>query len=93
MFSPEVVQVIPHEDYTVDVFFHDGKIVKYDARHLLNKGVFSVLTDKKLFVERCTVMNHTLAWDVSGKYDPTDSLDLDPEVIYGLSDARKDSLT
>ena len=82
MFSPEVIQVTPHENYMIDIMFHDGKIVKYDAKPLIDKGVFSVLKDKDFFMSRCTVMNRTLAWDLSGEYDPADCLDLDPVTLY-----------
>ena len=37
----DIVQVIPYEDYTVYVYFEDGKIVCYDAKALLDKKVFS----------------------------------------------------
>lgn len=84
MFSPEVVQVIPHEDYTVEILFQDGKIVLYDAKPLTKKGVFTVLADKNFFLTRCTVMNHTLAWDLSGNYEPSECLDLDPDVLYSF---------
>ena len=30
-YTPDIVQVVPHEDYTVSVYFCDGKIVLYDA--------------------------------------------------------------
>lgn len=30
-YFPDVVQVVPFEDYTVDVYFDDGKIVRYEA--------------------------------------------------------------
>ena len=30
-YTPEIVQVVPHEDYTVTVYFCDGKIVTYDV--------------------------------------------------------------
>ena len=36
----DIVQVIPNEDYTVYVYFEDGKIVCYDAKTLLKKKVF-----------------------------------------------------
>ena len=39
-YTPDIVQVVPHEDYTVSVYFCDGKIVLYDAKPNLNKGVF-----------------------------------------------------
>ncbi len=31
-YIPTVVQVIPYEDYTVDVYFDDGKIVCLPCR-------------------------------------------------------------
>ena len=36
----DIVQAIPNEDYTVYVYFEDGKIVCYDAKTLLKKKVF-----------------------------------------------------
>ena len=36
-YTPEIVQVVPHDDYTVTVFFCDGKIVQYDAAPKLEK--------------------------------------------------------
>ncbi len=85
MNIPEVVQAVPNTDYTVDILFHDGKQVKYDARPLLEKGLFKALCDMDFFMNRCTVMNHTLAWDLSGEYDPTNCLDIDPETLYNFA--------
>lgn len=82
MFAPEVVQVIPCENYIVEILFQDGKIVHYDVNHLLEKGVFSLLKDTEFYKNRCTVMNHTLAWDLSGEYNPYDCIDIDPEILY-----------
>ena len=39
----DIVQVIPNEDYTVYVYFEDGKNVCYDAKTLLKKKVFEPL--------------------------------------------------
>lgn len=83
-YFPTVVQVIPHTDYTVYVFFDDGKIVVYDASPDLQCGIFQQLQDLKLFMETCTVMNNTLSWDISGKRDASKSLDIDPFVLYEL---------
>lgn len=44
-YTPEIVQVVPHEDYTVTVYFCDGKIVTYDAKQKLDQGVFRTLKD------------------------------------------------
>jgi len=78
----EVVQVIPQNDFTVFVYFANGIIKKYDAKPLLNHGIFQKISDIKSFTEKCTVMNHTLAWDLSGTFDPYNCIDLDPDTIY-----------
>ena len=83
-YFPEVVQVVPNRDYTVDVYFSDGKIVCYDVGGLIDKGVFRALRDRDVFVDRCTIMNDTLAWDVAGNGDPSACIDIDPETLYAL---------
>ena len=35
----------------------------------------------------CTILNDTLAWDVSGDRDSTKCLDIDPETLYKLEQA------
>ena len=80
----DIVQVIPNEDYTVYVYFEDGKIVCYDAKTLLKKKVFEPLKDIKFFMNACTILNGTLAWDVTGTRDCSKCLDIDPEMLYAL---------
>ena len=80
-----VVQVVPTNDFRVYIYFEDGKIKLFDASNLITKGVFQKLQDISVFKDRCTVLNHTLAWDLEGKYDPTECLDLDPEELYNSS--------
>ena len=80
----KVVQVIPTEDYKVYVYFEDGKIVCYDASNLLNKKVFEPLKNIDIFMDACTVLNDTLAWDLKGDRDVTAFLDIDPDVLYEL---------
>ena len=82
--TPDIVQVVPHEDHTVSVYFCDGKIVVYDVRPKLEMGVFRQLADISFFMERCTIMNDTLAWDITGTGDNTKCIDIDPEVLYAL---------
>ena len=36
------------------------------------------------FKNACTVMNGTLAWDISGKMDESDCIDIDPFTLYEL---------
>ena len=83
-YTPEIVQVNPHENYTVTVYFCDGKIVLYDAKPKLEQGVFQHLKDMTFFVNNCKIMNDTLAWDLTGKNDPSDCIDIDPDYLYSL---------
>ena len=86
---PSVVQVIPTDDYKVYVYFDDGKIVCYDVTPFLEKEVFKVLKDKKIFKDSCTIMNHTLAFDICGKRDPYKCIDIDPETLYKLNEVSE----
>ena len=83
-YTPEIVQVVPHENYTVSVFFCDGKTVLYDVKPKLGRGVFQQLTDLSFFINRCMIMIGTLAWDLSGTGDETDCIDIDPDMLYHL---------
>ncbi len=81
-YFPTVVQVIPKENYTVLVFFDDGKITLYDAADLIKKGIFTKLQDISIFMDTCTVMNGTLAWDIDGRRNASECLDIDPFMLY-----------
>lgn len=81
---PKVVQVIPMKNYSVYVYFDDGKIVCYDMSHMFNKEVFAILKDINIFMDTCTVMNDTLAWDIKRNRDATTCLDIDPDTLYEL---------
>ncbi len=87
-----VVQVIPQKDYTVYVYFDDGKIKLYDMTPLIGKGVFNKISDIDSFIDKCTVLNNTLAWDIGGNYDPYKCLDIDPIQIYEKGKDVKDPL-
>ena len=88
----QVLQVIPNDDYTVYVYFSDGIIKQYDAKPLLEKGVFTILKDFNFYKEKCTVINDTLAWDRGGNYNEYECLDIDPETIYINSKTVEDPL-
>lgn len=83
-YFPTVVQVIPLNNFHVQVFFDDGKIVDYDAAEDLKTELFKPLRSIEAFKEKCTVMNGTLAWDVSGNRDESNCIDIDPFAIYEL---------
>lgn len=88
----KVIQVKPNNDFTVHVYFDDGHIKLFDVKPFLNKGVFSAISDIGTFLELCTVMNGTLAWDISRIFDPTKCIDIDPETIYSTSTSVADPL-
>jgi len=87
-----IIQVLPTNDYKVYLYFSSGEVRLFDATFLLDKGVFKALKDKKLFMESCTVLNNTLAWDIAGNFDPYKCLDLDPEMLYEDSIKTDDPL-
>ena len=62
----------------------DGKIVCYDMKNMLDKEVFKPLKDISMFVDTCTVLNDTLAWDISGNRDASRCIDIDPDTLYEL---------
>ncbi len=91
-YFPVVVQVVPFPDHTVSVYFSNGKIVSYNVRPLLDKGVFRALRDMDVFTNRCAIMNDTLVWNIAGNGYPTACIDIDPETLYAL-DAIEDRLS
>ncbi len=86
---PKVVQVIPMKNYSIFVYFEDGKIVCYNAQSILEKEVFRPLKDINVFMDTCTVLNDTLAWDIQGNRDGTACLDIDPDTLYELPCAEE----
>ncbi len=80
---PSVIQAVPMPDRIVKAFFSDGKVVLYDMKPLIARGgVFKRLNDAAFFGQ-VTVMNDTVAWDLSGTFDTTNCIDIDPCEIYG----------
>jgi hypothetical protein len=78
----KVLQIVPTIDYKVNIYFEDGKIKLFDASELIKKGVFQQLQNIEIFKNSCAALKDTLAWDLSGKYDPYNCLDLNPEELY-----------
>ena len=82
---PVVVQALPTEDYKVFVYFNDGTIHLADIKPLIKSGtVFEPLQDPEFFRIRATVLNDTLAWDVTGDYNPQTCIDLALEFLYSF---------
>ena len=46
--------------------------------------MFRPLKDIDIFMNTCTVLNDTLAWDIYGNRDTTACLDIAPDTLYDL---------
>ena len=51
---------------------------------LLEKEVFKPLKDKEIFMNTCTILNGTLAWDIAGNRNSDKCIDIDPDTLYAL---------
>ena len=82
-YYPVVVQAVPGPGRTVYAYFSDGQIKQYDMSPAIERGgVFAPLADDSFFLEKLTVINDTIAWDLSGCYDPCNCIDIDPFEVY-----------
>ena len=87
---PAVVQAVAGEDYTVFAYMANGTIKQYDAKPLIEKGgIFEKLRDKDFFAKRLTVLNDTVAWDISGDHNPEECIDIDPFTIESCIDVTE----
>lgn len=83
-YIPVVIKVIPLDNFHVYVTFDDGKIIDYDATKDLQTELFEPLRDIEVFKEACTIMNDTLAWDITGNRDNKNCIDIDPFTLYEM---------
>ena len=66
------------------VTFDDEKIIDYDATKDLQTELVEPLRDIEVFKEACTIMNDTLAWDITGNRDNKNCIDIDPFTLYEM---------
>lgn len=83
-FFPEVLQVIPTDDYKVYAYMNDGSVHLYDAKPLINgNGTYSkLLRDINFFKNKITVIGYTIAWDIAGNRDEFKCIDVDPFDVF-----------
>ena len=92
-YIPDVIQAVAGDDYQVYAYFSDGSIHLFDAKPLIARGgVFAQLADEDFFCDRLTVLNQTVAWDLSGNLDPTCCVDIDPIELYETTPLVSDPL-
>lgn len=71
-----VINVVPRENYHLEIKFSTGETRMFDARPYLTKGLFSRLLDESLFRQAYVALD-TVCW-------PGD-LDIAPETLYDRS--------
>ena len=82
-FYPEVLQAVAGENFTVYAYMNDGNMRLFDVKPLIKKGgVFSKIADEKIFKEKLTVLNSTIAWDIGGNRDEHKCIDIDPFDVF-----------
>ena len=83
MSRPKLFQVFPVDGYRVYLYYDNGEIKIYDCGWILNEdGVFRHIQDISKFKELCTIMNGTLAFDISFSRDPCNCIDICPDTVY-----------
>ena len=83
MLRPRLFQVYPTDDFKVFLYYDNGEIKLYDCAWVLGEvGVFLKIHDVNVFKETCTVMNGTLAFDISRVRDPYTCIDICPDTVY-----------
>ncbi len=68
-----VKNVVPLDDYKLQVFFEDNTEKIIDMKPYLDQGIFSALRDRQTF-STAKVTFGTVEWD--------NGLDIDPEFLY-----------
>lgn len=80
---PEVLQAVAGDNFTVYAYMNDGTVRLLDMKPLIERGnLFEKLRNRDFF-ESVTVMNNTVAWDLSGIRDPYNCIDIDPFTVGG----------
>jgi hypothetical protein len=82
-FFPQVLQVLPTDNFEVYAYLNDGSVRLYDVKPLLKKDtVFEPLMDIQTFKDKLAVINYTVAWDMDGNRSPYNCIDIDPFAIF-----------
>lgn len=70
----------------VTMYYNDHMPPHFHAEYNGQKALVDInnIRDINAFKEACTVMNGTLAWDISGNRDESSCIDIDPFTVYEL---------
>lgn len=82
-FYPEIYQVVASRNYIVYAYLSDGSVREFDVKPLIEQGgIFNKFLDEKIFREKLTVLNGTVAWDIVGNRNEYECIDIDPMTIF-----------
>ena len=73
IMNPRVRDVVPKDDYKLEITFSSGEVGIFDCAHLINFGVFSELKDVGYF-RRARAEHGTVVW-------PNEQ-DICPDTLY-----------
>lgn len=79
-----VIRVIPHDNFTLELWFDTGDHRLFDARPYLNKGVFLQLQNLQRFKQAYVALD-TVCWP--------GEIDIAPETLYDRSIPFEESKT
>ena len=82
-YIPQIFMAALAGGKKVDCYFTNGVVKRYDvARAIRLGGVFAPLKNQKVFNRAVMVMDGVLSFDISGKRDPYDMVDICADVVY-----------
>ncbi len=83
MQRPNLYQVLPTDDFKVYLYYDNGEIKLYDCSFIFKEEkLYNPITKITDFKRLCTIMNNTLAFDISEEFDPCNCIDICPDTIY-----------
>ena len=82
-YRPQIFMAALAGGKKVDCYFTNGAVRRYDVNRAIRLGgVFAPLRNQKVFERAVTVMDGVLSFDISGKRDPYDMVDVCADVVY-----------
>lgn len=82
-YRPQIFMAALAGGKKVDCYFTNGAVRRYDVNRAIRLGgVFAPLRNQKVFERAVTVMDGVLSFDISGKRDPYDMVDICADVVY-----------
>ena len=82
-YIPQIYMAAPAGGKKVDCYFTNGAVRRYDVNRAIRLGgVFAPLKNQRVFERSLTVMDGVLSFDISGKRDPYDMVDICADVVY-----------